>query len=71
MLEKLKKSETEIEAFESIELKCLQENETDSPFEVNLDHINKREINDQRIQVLFKRSRQKFYIYVLDQSRLL
>ena len=71
MLEKLKKSETEIEAFESIELNCSQEKETDSLFEVNLDHINKREINDQRIQALFKRSRHKFYIYFLDQSRLL
>ena len=49
-----KKSETEIETFESIEdLKYPQEYDSDQPTVIILDDLNKKEMNDPRVQATF------------------
>ena len=63
------KSNTEIETYESIkELKFPQE--YDDGGIIILDDLNEKEMNDPRVQAMFKRSRHNF-IYIHYQSRLL
>ena len=62
------KSDTEIETFESIEdLKFPQEYENNSI--IDLDDINQKEMNDPRVQAMFKRSRQNnLSIFIISQD---
>ena len=54
----MEKSETEIETFPSIEeLQCPQEQDSDQPIVIILDDLNEKEINEPRVQAMFKRSR--------------
>ena len=62
------KSDTEIETYESIEgLKYPQENENNSI--IILDDINQKEINNDKIQAMFKRGRLKnLSIFIISQD---
>ena len=62
------KSDTEVESYESIEeLEFRQEYETGGIF--LLDDLNEREMNDPRVQAMFKRSRQKnLSIFIISQD---
>ena len=64
------KSDTEIETYESIEnLKFPQEYENNSI--IILDDLNQKEMEDPRVQAMFKRSRHKKFIHFYNKPRLL
>ena len=52
------KSETEIESYESIELKYPQEYDSDQRTNITLDDFNDKKINDPRVQATSKQCRQ-------------
>ena len=55
--EDFKKSDIEIETYETIEkLKYPQEYNSKKPISIILDDINQKEMNDSRVQAMFKRS---------------
>ena len=61
------KSDTEIETYESIELKFPQE--YDDGGIIILDDLNEKEMNDPRVQAMFKRSRQNnLSIFIISQD---
>ena len=56
--ENFEKSETEMETFESLEeIKYPQEYDSDFPIFIISDNLNGKEMNDPRVQALFKRSK--------------
>ena len=61
------KSDTEIETYESIELKFPQEYETNSI--IILDDLNQKEMDDSRVQAMFKRPRHNnLSIFIIGQD---
>ena len=66
-IEDFGKSPTEIETYESIEeLKYHQENENGGIMIV--DDLNEKEMNDPRVQAMFKRSRNNLSIFIISQD---
>ena len=64
------KSDTEIETYDNIEeLKFPQEYENNSI--IILDDLNQKEMDDPRVQEMFKRSRHNNFVYFYNKSRLL